>query len=60
MKEHHKISTEPKNLFIEHALSTPWTLVPQTTNLAEARERLESWTDVSGVEGILVKPLNGR
>ncbi|GHI68823.1 hypothetical protein Snoj_27410 [Streptomyces nojiriensis] len=31
-----------------------------TTDLARAREWLESWTDVSGVEGILVKPLNGR
>ncbi|MFE1877682.1 ATP-dependent DNA ligase [Streptomyces sp. NPDC059496] len=28
--------------------------------MAKAREWLESWTDVSGVEGILVKPLNGR
>ncbi|GAA2650675.1 ATP-dependent DNA ligase [Streptomyces spororaveus] len=49
-----------ENLFSEHALSAPWTLVPQTTDLATAREWLESWTDVSGVEGILVKPLNGR
>ncbi|MFJ2598975.1 ATP-dependent DNA ligase [Streptomyces erythrochromogenes] len=30
------------------------------TTLAKAREWLESWTDVSGVEGILVKPLNSR
>ncbi|MEV7581695.1 ATP-dependent DNA ligase [Streptomyces erythrochromogenes] len=49
-----------ENLFAEHALTAPWTLVPQTTDLAKAREWLESWTDVSGVEGILVKPLNGR
>ncbi|MFE5861689.1 hypothetical protein ACFQ77_14200 [Streptomyces virginiae] len=49
-----------ENLFCEHALSAPWTLCPQTTDLATAREWLESWTDVSGVEGILVKPLNGR
>ncbi|MGW9070929.1 hypothetical protein ACWGQT_15995 [Streptomyces yangpuensis] len=40
-------------------LTAPWTLVPQTTDLATAREWLESWTDV-GAEGILVKPLNGR
>lgn len=26
-----------------------------TTDLAQARERLESWTDVSGVEGIVGK-----
>ncbi|WP_405533766.1 ATP-dependent DNA ligase (plasmid) [Streptomyces avidinii] len=49
-----------ENLFSEHTLSAPWTLCPQTTDLAKAREWLESWTDVSGVEGILVKPLNGR
>ncbi|MFD6917367.1 ATP-dependent DNA ligase [Streptomyces virginiae] len=49
-----------ENLFSEHTLTTPWTLVPQTTDLATAREWLESWTDVSGVEGILIKPLNGR
>ncbi|MFJ1569871.1 ATP-dependent DNA ligase [Streptomyces erythrochromogenes] len=46
--------------FSDRALAAPWTLVPQTMDLAKAREWLESWTDVSGVEGILVKPLNGR
>ncbi|MEY2273547.1 ATP-dependent DNA ligase [Streptomyces sp. BF23-19] len=49
-----------ENLFSEHALTAPWTLCPQTMDLAKAREWLESWTDVSGVEGILIKPLNGR
>ncbi|MEU6213114.1 ATP-dependent DNA ligase [Streptomyces sp. NPDC047023] len=49
-----------ENLFTDRALSAPWTLVPQTTDLAKAREWLESWTDVSGVEGIVVKPLNSR
>ncbi|MFD6115480.1 hypothetical protein ACFWG0_36080 [Streptomyces yangpuensis] len=48
-----------ENLFTEHALTAPWTLVPQTTHLATAREWLESWTDV-GAEGIVVKPLNAR
>ncbi|MFD6115575.1 hypothetical protein ACFWG0_36575 [Streptomyces yangpuensis] len=42
-----------ENLFTDRALAAPWTLVPQTTDLAKAREWLESWTDVSGVEGIL-------
>ncbi|WSZ45606.1 ATP-dependent DNA ligase (plasmid) [Streptomyces sp. NBC_00868] len=42
-------------LFADHALTAPWTLCPMTTDLATAREWLESWTDVSGVEGILVK-----
>ncbi|MEV7442866.1 ATP-dependent DNA ligase [Streptomyces sp. NPDC091204] len=49
-----------ENLFSEHALTAPWTLCPQTTDPAKAREWLESWTDVSGVEGILIKPLNSR
>ncbi|MFF9984621.1 ATP-dependent DNA ligase [Streptomyces erythrochromogenes] len=49
-----------ENLFTEHALTAPWALVPQTTDLAKAREWLQSWTDVSGVEGILIKPLNSR
>ncbi|MEU7068423.1 RNA ligase family protein [Streptomyces sp. NPDC046161] len=47
-------------LFSDHALTAPWTLVPMTTDLAKAREWLESWTDVSGVEGIVCKPLTGR
>ncbi|MER6445502.1 RNA ligase family protein [Streptomyces venezuelae] len=49
-----------ENPFTDHALKAPWTLVPQTTDLATARAWLESWTDVSGVEGILIKPLDGR
>ncbi|MFC9817657.1 hypothetical protein ACFVJM_37050 [Streptomyces virginiae] len=39
-----------ENLFSEHALAAPWTLCPMTTDLAKAREWLESWTDVSGVD----------
>ncbi|MEW2374220.1 ATP-dependent DNA ligase [Streptomyces sp. NPDC006656] len=31
-----------------------------TTDLAKARERLKSWTDVSGVEGIVCKPLTSK
>lgn len=42
-------------LFADHALTVPWTLCPMTTDLAQARERPESWTDVSGVEGVAVK-----
>ncbi|MFJ8164148.1 hypothetical protein ACIRBY_24910 [Streptomyces sp. NPDC096136] len=38
-------------LFADHALTAPWTLCPMTTDLAKARQWLESWTDVSGVEG---------
>ncbi|MFE6848636.1 hypothetical protein [Streptomyces sp. NPDC057686] len=42
-------------LFTDCALTAPWTLCPMTTDLAKAREWLETWTDVSGVEGIVVK-----
>ncbi|MFD0268753.1 hypothetical protein ACFVGY_19605 [Streptomyces sp. NPDC127106] len=42
-----------EDLFGTHQLSAPWTLCPMTTDLAKAREWLETWTDVSGVEGIL-------
>ncbi|THA28111.1 ATP-dependent DNA ligase [Streptomyces sp. A1547] len=47
-------------LFADHALTAPWTLCPMTTDPAKAREWLESWTDVSGVEGILCKPQTSR
>ncbi|MEU9087672.1 ATP-dependent DNA ligase [Streptomyces sp. NPDC048357] len=64
----HELLTRPyaerrtllENLFSENALTAPWTLCPMTTDLAKAREWLESWTDVSGVEGILIKPLTSR
>ncbi|WP_435813586.1 ATP-dependent DNA ligase [Streptomyces sp. NBC_01310] len=49
-----------ENLFSEHALTAPWTLYPQTTDLSKAWEWLESWTDVSGVEGILIKSMSQR
>ncbi|MGW7029096.1 ATP-dependent DNA ligase [Streptomyces xanthophaeus] len=47
-------------LFTDHALTAPWTLCPMTTDLATARDWLESWTDVSGVEGLVIKPLTSR
>ncbi|MFI1280938.1 hypothetical protein ACH4U5_09275 [Streptomyces sp. NPDC020858] len=43
----------PEQLFTDHALTAPWTLWPMTTDLAKAREWLQTWTDVSGVEGIV-------
>ncbi|MEV4191251.1 ATP-dependent DNA ligase [Streptomyces toxytricini] len=49
-----------ENLFTDHALTAPWALVPMTTDLATAREWLESWTEVSGVEGIVAKGLASR
>ncbi|MFD3779460.1 ATP-dependent DNA ligase [Streptomyces sp. NPDC058612] len=49
-----------QDLFANHALTAPWTLCPMTTDLTTAREWLESWTDVSGVEGIVVKGRSQR
>ncbi|WP_327389045.1 ATP-dependent DNA ligase [Streptomyces sp. NBC_01207] len=47
-------------LFAARALTAPWTLCPMTTDPDKAREWLEDWTDVSGVEGILVKNMSQR
>ncbi|MDA5284748.1 ATP-dependent DNA ligase [Streptomyces sp. Isolate_45] len=47
-------------LFAARALTAPWTLCPMTTDVAKAREWLETWTDVSGVEGLVIKSLTGR
>ncbi|WP_243879397.1 ATP-dependent DNA ligase [Streptomyces sp. KS 21] len=47
--------TRLQELFANYALTAPWTLCPMTTDLTTAREWLESWTDLSGVEGIVVK-----
>ncbi|MGW1771362.1 ATP-dependent DNA ligase [Streptomyces sp. NPDC002104] len=35
-------------------------MCPQTTDLATAREWLEAWTGVSGVGGLVIKPLNSK
>ncbi|MFJ6799002.1 hypothetical protein [Streptomyces sp. NPDC091268] len=47
-------------LFAARALTAPWTLCPMTTDIAKAREWLEEWTDVSGVEGLIIKPLTSK
>ncbi|WP_331725001.1 ATP-dependent DNA ligase [Streptomyces sp. NBC_00040] len=47
-------------LFSARALTAPWSLCPMTTDVVKAREWLESWTDVSGVEGLLVKGMSQR
>ncbi|MFE2146636.1 ATP-dependent DNA ligase [Streptomyces sp. NPDC059456] len=52
--------TELEKLFTDYALTAPWTLVPQTTDPAKAREWLETWTDVTGVEGLVIKPLTSK
>ncbi|MFJ8871303.1 ATP-dependent DNA ligase [Streptomyces sp. NPDC102473] len=47
-------------LFADHRLTPPWTLCPSTTDLAVAQEWLTEWTDVPGVEGVVVKSRAGR
>ncbi|MFI5671040.1 hypothetical protein [Streptomyces sp. NPDC051704] len=40
-------------LVVARPLTTRWTLCTMTTDPDKARERLEDWTDGSGVEGLL-------
>ncbi len=47
-------------LFAARGLTAPWTLCPMTTEVTKAREWLEDWTDVSGVEGLVIKPLTSK
>ncbi|MFE5488942.1 ATP-dependent DNA ligase [Streptomyces virginiae] len=47
-----------EKLFTNHRLSAPWTLCPMTTDLIKAERWLETWTDLPGVEGVVVKALN--
>ncbi|HBF84962.1 MAG TPA: ATP-dependent DNA ligase [Streptomyces sp.] len=44
-------------LFADRALKPPWVLCPMTTDLAVAQEWLDSWTDVPGLEGVVLKGL---
>ncbi|MFH8760594.1 ATP-dependent DNA ligase [Streptomyces atroolivaceus] len=46
--------------FASYRLAPPWTLCPSTTDAAVADEWLHEWTDVPGVEGVVVKSLTGR
>ncbi|MFF6937639.1 ATP-dependent DNA ligase [Streptomyces sp. NPDC008312] len=47
-------------LFASYQLEPPWTLCPSTTDPAVAGEWLYEWTDVPGVEGVVLKSLTGR
>ncbi|WP_372457044.1 ATP-dependent DNA ligase [Streptomyces purpurogeneiscleroticus] len=42
-------------LFTDHALHAPWTLCPETDNLATAQDWLMSWTEIPGVEGLIIR-----
>jgi ATP-dependent DNA ligase len=44
-----------EELFAEHALAGPLTLCPETTDRATAQEWLTSWTDVPGIEGLVIR-----
>ncbi|MGK5631831.1 ATP-dependent DNA ligase [Streptomyces sp. URMC 123] len=56
--EHRRATLE--NLFTEHELAPPWTLCPMTSDPMLAQEWLTSWTDVPGVEGLVVKGRSQR
>jgi ATP-dependent DNA ligase len=45
----------PEQLLTEHQLAAPWTLCPETSDLATALEWLASWTEVPGVEGLVIR-----
>ncbi|MGI5451258.1 hypothetical protein ACQEVM_36925 [Streptomyces sp. CA-243310] len=47
-------------LFAACALTAPWTLCPMTTDAVKAREWLETWTELSGVEGLVIKGMSQR
>ncbi|WP_244905443.1 ATP-dependent DNA ligase [Streptomyces agglomeratus] len=49
-----------EDLFTERGLTPPWTLCPMTRDPAVAQEWLESWTQVQGVEGLVIKGLGQR
>ena len=44
-----------EGLFAEHHLAAPWTLCPETANLAVAQEWLDTWTGVPGIEGLVIR-----
>lgn len=44
-----------EELFSECQLAAPWTLCPETTDTATAREWFTTWTEVPGIEGLVVR-----
>ncbi|AJP00204.1 hypothetical protein TU94_00135 [Streptomyces cyaneogriseus subsp. noncyanogenus] len=44
-----------ERLFTDRGLTAPWTLCPETTDPAMATEWLTSWTQVPGVEGLVIR-----
>ncbi|MER7736635.1 hypothetical protein ABTX80_37765 [Streptomyces erythrochromogenes] len=44
--------------FADRRLTAQWTLCPMTRDLLKAEQWLESWTEIPGLEGIVVKAMN--
>ncbi|MDX3526316.1 ATP-dependent DNA ligase [Streptomyces sp. ID05-39B] len=44
-----------ETVFAEHHLVDPWTLCPETGDVAMAQEWLMSWTEVPGLEGLIIR-----
>ncbi|MFJ3164367.1 ATP-dependent DNA ligase [Streptomyces kanasensis] len=44
-----------EQLFTDRSLGAPWTLCPETTEVAAAKEWLMSWTQAPGVEGLVIR-----
>ncbi|WP_459250051.1 ATP-dependent DNA ligase [Streptomyces youssoufiensis] len=49
-----------EHLFVDRELRAPWTLCPETTDVAVAQEWLASWTQVPGVEGLVIRGSDQR
>ncbi|MER6684625.1 ATP-dependent DNA ligase [Streptomyces olivaceoviridis] len=44
-----------ERLFTEHRLTDPWRLCPETTDIALAQEWFTDWTEVPGIEGLVIR-----
>ncbi|QIJ62538.1 ATP-dependent DNA ligase [Streptomyces sp. JB150] len=49
-----------EQLFTDYELMPPWTLCPETSDPATAQEWLTSWTQVPGVEGLMIRGTEQR
>ncbi|MER5781257.1 ATP-dependent DNA ligase [Streptomyces mobaraensis] len=52
--------TQLERIFAEHGLTAPWTLCPETSDTAVAQEWLTSWTQVPGIEGLVIRGTQQR
>ncbi|MGW4441978.1 ATP-dependent DNA ligase [Streptomyces sp. NPDC004682] len=49
-----------EELFAAYAVGPPWTLCPETDDIRVAQDWLTSWTDVPGVEGVVIRARKQR